>query len=1140
MPSLPSLTLVKWIRAIKPTWHQKQLRVHLETLHATDTTTLQQFFKQQPDDVAQLANVLQERLLLIKKVNVKSTRIFYDGRPFLDTEKPISIWLWRRNSLKNVKELKDLPTSSPCRGRSFTIAPLWRLVELNTPCPDPMWENLEEWFQKNKVDKVFCKLYYVTHFGYGCQYSVCHKTMYGLIGKPRIDIQAMAGPDYTIQYSIRQLSAREIAMNKKQKKIEKDWETTANTPLPEANKYVKNCSSAINVTLQCLTLARHLRVIQENEFFSLSLALAKTTMSIISQFDEQHHLRHITYQDQSRHFQMELPCFQDESKAISAQQKTANEAKAFNLMQTFFEKVWFYKKEWEMQRRNILQPLLSKLKSYPCNIRSLHRQCYNQLKTCIQKQLILVYSHDDESCSGLQYYFCRFIHSLNPKQRRAEVQLKLHQGHVLALVAKQVTIMNIQCYLEHNHDSHLYEEAWLEPALIKCHLKTLKRQAKWHGHYVESYCHQRGRVMGKKLLNVWLHFGEYIIQTFGIDIHSEASYKSLSYLAHQCIMTRLIDVAGVYEQGLEKTKAFYSDLLRLSSRGGFMFSSFSQLKAQEPIYLGGPSAQSISEYDLNSAYGYSASVGHLPSGFAVGYVKPSLRLISSSAHEGEEEKQVEAMWPMQEEILERIDTLRMNSFEFKATYYTLHQLNQQGFRVAYSWHNYSSMGIYFIGPYPLDLVVVNELGHLKAFQFDGIFAHGCDSCLPLKRYASDLSHVEIRQKTLDRDAFIQAWINQVSHATYQVITDCHDLRMATLNQAYKMCRELRALVDPYPTMSTLTCKSFLEWVQGNLENPHYTYLAWVQGRTHQPSFMIKRTMPPGDDLVNTTKSQPVLLVREYLEYLLQHQQLELTQLDAVIFYKSNSSLNQVYRELTLKRYLSTNATEQQFLKRVINFSIGFCGLKDNSGKVKHTLTDGIPQNYSVYKHAFNSDMPEMGFRAMGTSYLWLNLHRKPSAITKRKCSRSALPLFICIIEHTKMKLLHFLHYLAYYIHPQDWKLMYSQIDNVIVACSGRTLTETVPIDKRVEFATGWLQFVSEEKWPGLFKQEWICNDNTWQCISARIMNVVITSQQNKTIVRSSGRHLGNVEDSYKSACQMLQRTLDMLDGLKRQEPSCGS
>ena len=123
-----------------------------------------------------------------------------------------------------------------------------------------------------------------------------------------------------------------------------------------------------------------------------------------------------------------------------------------------------------------------------------------------------------------------------------------------------------------------------------------------------------------------------------------------------------------------------------------MYSSFCELKVNDYLYSeGGSVAKSLYHYDLNSAYGYSASKALMPNGFAMGYAKPSLEVDPpKSLYDSDDEmlydlsdlcfdkepEDVSVSKKMKPERLQRQDGSRYHSFKFQAVYTTIFRLLQ--------------------------------------------------------------------------------------------------------------------------------------------------------------------------------------------------------------------------------------------------------------------------------------------------------------------------------------------------------------------------------------------------------------------------------------------------------------------------------
>jgi len=643
-----------------------------------------------------------------------------------------------------------------------------------------------------------------------------------------------------------------------------------------------------------------------------------------------------------------------------------------------------------------------------------------------------------------------------------------------------------------------------------------------------KYFGQRGAALAQYLRLFWLRLGKTVLQLFHVDLHSHAAYKSLGQWSYECVLTKAVLEDGPLHQGPEKTKPFYRDLYRLSAHGGFMYLARCQLEAGAALHpenASSPPAVSVSEYDLNSAYGYSGGSCRLPGGFCVGYLKPSLRIRPNGV---DDHREFDVATPRAGETLLRADRYRHDGFEFRATYFVIDQLQQNPeSRVAHAWHNYSSLGLAFVGPYPLDLMVVTELGNLLCYQFDGIFFHGCERCPRLPRYAAGRGLEETLERTGQRDAEIRNWVAKIPGATYEVLTDCHHLTRPLLTTAFRRNPRLAALRGCYPCHSSLSRERFLEWGVANRHDQNHTYGAWVAARARQPSFMVPRpNVACGDDLLADTGSQRVALVREYFEELQDRQSLELVELDAVLFYRTWPSLGRVYRTLTQRRCETRDPVEADFLKKFVNLSCGYMGLRENggAGRVQHHLTDGGPQRYNMARHFYDYSILENRFTHLGQTFVYLatlRISKKVEGAPLRPC-RAALPLYFFVVEHAKLRLLEFLHAVAQHVSPADWKLLYSNVDNVVVATSAPSLTEAVrDVDARRVFEEALSTFVSRAKLPGLFKLEWCYNDATWKLVTSRIMELALLSDTREDHYRRSGPGTADPRLGYENALQTL-------------------
>ncbi len=194
-------------------------------------------------------------------------------------------------------------------------------------------------------------------------------------------------------------------------------------------------------------------------------------------------------------------------------------------------------------------------------------------------------------------------------------------------------------------------------------------------------------------------------------------------------------------------------MLRKWSRGGFMYSAETLLKqAAEDGF------EAIMEYDLTSAYGFSASSALLPLGFCTGFLQLEDNL-----------------------VLSKTDTyVRHKLFEFRAVYYTLANLQaNQHVNIHTVYSNFSPMGLFYVDKYPADVDIIYNDGSIDIYQFDGHYVHGWgQGCAQKQCYIDGQTHDQVRAKTEKRDAIFEQWIGTQGGGGgggghYIVISDCH-------------------------------------------------------------------------------------------------------------------------------------------------------------------------------------------------------------------------------------------------------------------------------------------------------------------------------------------------------------------------------
>ncbi len=110
----------------------------------------------------------------------------------------------------------------------------------------------------------------------------------------------------------------------------------------------------------------------------------------------------------------------------------------------------------------------------------------------------------------------------------------------------------------------------------------------------------------------------------------------------------------------------------------------------------------------------------------------------------------------------------------------------------------------------------------------------------------------------------------------------------------------------------------------------------------------------GLSLSVTTES--VALIRDYYQYLVSCQSFVVTKLEAVLFFKTEPILNQIYRELIERRHLSVDPNKKNWMKRLVNLSCVFFGfqssLEDSQlfGRRQYSIHSRLPQTYNLANH----------------------------------------------------------------------------------------------------------------------------------------------------------------------------------------------
>lgn len=586
----------------------------------------------------------------------------------------------------------------------------------------------------------------------------------------------------------------------------------------------------------------------------------------------------------------------------------------------------------------------------------------------------------------------------------------------------------------------------MEPPLIKSQLKTLKYQSNFKGQGMLAYVNARAKLNAGVILLLYQKFCQFLLEQLGLDLVCQSN-ASISRLAFEAIWLRYAQETGPLGHAIEKISPYLESLIRPHCKGGFSYSCQDHVTRGYPLATGMENASSIWEYDLCSAYGHSGAVMTCPSGFGVvcGGGMPTRN--------------------------------RYNSFEYKAVMYTIYKLRYMDNKsIATVYSNFSHYGLVTIGRYPLDLVVVFEDGDIDMFNMDGHFCHGDyarpDSCPSLLRYANNLTRQECEQRTKFRDESIRRWISKVFDngaadriITYTVVTDCchPEYSKSSLDRYFREMPDLRDLVqgmDHLPglniELANHTDTSFLAVADVEFNVTHAT------ATTSTSTFASATANIHGNDKphssfgpifdydeisgmqTTTWHKQQMLLTSDYYAYLRclcdqgpinTHYRYQLTvgNVEWVVYYKSNPCINHVFDWLLAKRFAcAEKKTVTALFKAIINYGCGYFGLNiDKSmGKTKARIVTKLPKTFNLMTH----NVEPLG--CFGQFDLLLVRHA-----TLRKSIPTCptpLPIFVNIVEHGKLKMSRILYTLQLLLRPTSYRLLYSNVDNIIIALAADT------------------------------------------------------------------------------------------------------
>ena len=158
-------------------------------------------------------------------------------------------------------------------------------------------------------------------------------------------------------------------------------------------------------------------------------------------------------------------------------------------------------------------------------------------------------------------------------------------------------------------------------------------------------------------------------------------------------------------------------------------------------------------------------------------------------------------------------------------------------------------------------------------------------------------------------------------------------------------------------------------------------------------------------------------------------------------------------------------------------------------------------------------------------------------------------MFVAIVEYGKLRLVQILHFLQQHVDPSRFRLLYSNIDNLVYALGDAdTLEEALKPQYRASFFIHKDQFLAGVKagvvvkTPGMAALEWIRNTSCgWKFISIRTQHyclVVSNAKEGGNLHKTSGWTNVSSQEAYNLALKMLRGNPVSLVQTRRVNKKC--
>ena len=556
-------------------------------------------------------------------------------------------------------------------------------------------------------------------------------------------------------------------------------------------------------------------------------------------------------------------------------------------------------------------------------------------------------------------------------------------------------------------------------------------------------------------------------------------------------------------------------------------------------------AKAMVEYDLTSSYGYSASKMQCPGGFCVGFSRREedgrgnpLLLFKTDKKNRSEGFEFKAAAKFIHNLMTHPSTLEVESVFSNFSPLGLFYVKKYPLDLAIVFRRRlpdccggGEENVTYLVQFDGRFVhgCRGEGGEREGFEHHHHpFSHSLSSsqrsgsvCRPLlNRHVGYQSEEELRKKTRERDLTTENWIEVQKKISaerkyfYFVITDCHHASWFGLqiDEEFKTNPELRKLKEPYQDLCRRHSVTLSDIVNCDKE---LNFILIGRGRTKAapavatppPAFkrdtlMIWRKNENGQliqDLGWQTDSTAIF-TRETLEHATTELGFQMEAISFCFFFRNCHNLQKVFRELLdeRRRLEETNKSQSKFLKCVLNYSTGMFGFNPHKRKASSRKPIKIRQSLVCRKeagqftthfaHEISCIQEKLFFVIQSSLPQVLTKQRRTAAALAAKQHISkplnvALPLYTCIVEYGKLRLLRGLQFIQSCTKPDMTKLAYSQVDNLVLALGASNLEEAVEPSKRDHFEQGLPFFFTKTNQPGCFKKEWDTSEEDWKFVS---------------------------------------------------------